>query len=91
MMTKQRYLKLKQERKELHHELKRYKKFYTNCLRIQNLDRQYVHDLIIKNYNSSRKEYKLITELLQTQQQLLKVTRSSVRQENWNELVQYPF
>lgn len=86
-MNKARYLELKEERKELHAEMKRFKKFYMNSLNIPKRWREDIHDRIISNFNSHKREYKLITELLNSQKELRKVTRKY----NWIETVTIPF
>lgn len=85
-MNKARYLKLKEERKELHAEMKRFKKFYVNSLNIPKRERQEIHNRIINNFKSAKREYRLITELLDSQKELLKV----VRKNNWIEVLTSP-
>jgi sugar-specific transcriptional regulator TrmB len=79
MLSKARYLELKQKRKELHLELRRYKKFNRNSLNIPVKERSEIHNTIISNFNSAKREYRLTTELIEINQQLFE----TIRKANW--------
>lgn len=75
MLSKERYLKLKSERKIAHRYLEITKASNRRMLSTDPMSRSMVQIYLIERYRSKVREYQMLTEIISLQKELFKATR----------------